>query len=375
MVYDVAVVGLGGIGSAALAHCAARGLACVGIEQFGPAHDLGSSHGKSRLIRKAYFEEPAYVPLLERSYDLWRALEAKTGAELLRITGLLTVGQAESQIITGTQGAARKHGLALESLDREEVHLRYPMLELWPDEVALFEADGGVIHPEHSVIAHQRLAQTHGAEIAFGVAMERWRAIDGGFEIFLADGSRIRARKLVLTLGPWFKQTLESLGIPIRIQRNVQAWFTARTRAYDAGVFPAFLVERKNLPAPLYGVPDFGDGLKAAFHGFGVLTDAQEIDREIEEGRDLEPLVRAMEGWMPDSTATPRGATACMYTLTPDEHFVLDRHPQHRDLILCGGFSGHGFKFAPVIGEIVADLASDGGTKHEIGFLSLRRFR
>ena len=138
--------------------------------------------------------------------------------------------------------------------------------------------------------------------------------------------------------------------------------------------FPPFLVDRKGLPAPLYGFPDFGDGIKAAFHGFGDLTDAEHCDRGIDLARDIVPLALLLEAWMPGAAGPLRETKTCMYSLTPDEHFVIDRHPDHQNLILCGGFSGHGFKFAPVVGEIGADLALDGGTRHDIDFLALRRF-
>ena len=375
MGHDIAVVGLGGMGSAILAHCAARGASVIGLEQFAPAHDLGSSHGKTRMIRKAYFEDPAYVPLVLRAYELWRDLERAAGEEILRITGLLSVGEETSEIIRGTLRAASKHDLRVESLSQREVKARYPTLELWKDEVALFEIDGGVLNPELAVRAHLNLAQSSGAEMRFGVAMESWHATDKGFEIRLTDGTQISASKLVLALGPWFQETLESLGIRIRVQRNIQAWFSPGTQAYDAPGFPAFLVNRQGLPAPLYGFPDFGDGIKAAFHGLGDLTDAKHVNRKVDPARDIEPIARALEQWMPGAAKALREAKPCMYTLTPDEHFVIDHHPDHANLILCGGFSGHGFKFAPVVGEIGAELALDGGSRHGIEFLSLRRFR
>ena len=374
MGYDVAVVGLGGMGSAILAHCAARGASVIGVEQFTPAHDLGSSHGKTRMIRKAYFEDPAYVPLALRSYELWRELERATGKEILRITGLLSVGEESSEIIRGTRRAAIEHDLLVESLSQREVKARYPTLELWKDEVALFETDGGVLNPELGIRAHLNLGESCGAEMRFGVAMESWNATGQGFELCLSDGGRISAGKLILSLGSWFQETLEALGVRIRVQRNVQVWFSPGTHAYAAPGFPAFLVNRRGLPAPLYGFPDFGDGVKAAFHGFGDLTDANHVNREIDLARDVEPVARALEEWMPGGAGTFREAKPCMYTLTPDEHFVIDHHPDHPDLILCGGFSGHGFKFAPVVGEIAAELSLDSGSHHDIGILSLKRF-
>jgi sarcosine oxidase len=375
MDHDVAVVGLGGMGSAILGHCAARGASVIGLEQFRPVHDLGSSHGKARMIRKAYFEDPAYVPLVLRAYELWRELERTAGEEILRITGVLSIGEETSEIIRGTLRAASEHDLPVESLSQREIKARYSTLELWKDEVALFEMDGGVLNPERAVRAHLNLAESSGAEMRFGVAMESWHATDTGFELRLSDGTQISASKLVLALGPWFQETLESLGVRIRVQRNIQAWFSPGTHVYDAPGFPAFLVNRRGLPAPLYGFPDFGDGIKAAFHRFGDLTDAKHINREVDPARDVEPIARALEQWMPGAAKTLREAKPCMYTLTPDENFVIDHHPDHASLILCGGFSGHGFKFASVIGEIGADLALDGGSRHGIEFLSLRRFR
>lgn len=374
MTFDVAVAGLGGMGSAIAAHCASRGASVIGLEQFGPAHDLGSSHGKSRMIRKAYFEDPAYVPLVLRAYELWRKLEREAAAELLCITGVLSIGAESSEIISGTLRAAERHGLSVEAWSRQKIKTLYPSLQLLEDEVALFETDGGVLAPENATRAHLKVAQAAGADLRFNTFMEGWEVTDKGVEIRFSAGDQVSARSLVLSLGPWFQQALESLGVAIRVQRNVQAWFSPATNAYDAKRFPAFLVGRAGLPAPLYGFPDFGDGVKAAFHGFGELTEAVHLDREVDQARDVEPIVRAMEQWMPGSTKTFREAKPCMYTLTPDGHFVVDRHPAHANVILCGGFSGHGFKFAPVVGEIGADLALEGGSRHQIDFLSLRRF-
>jgi len=375
MGHDVAVVGLGGMGSAILARCAARGASAIGIEQFEPAHNLGSSHGKSRMIRKAYFENPDYVPLVIRAYELWNQLERETGEELLQTTGVLSVGDETSEIIAGTRRAAKEHGLSVEDLSQREVKARYPTLELLKEEVALFETDGGVLNPERAVGAHLKVAKRYGAEMRFGVAMESWHASGRGFEIRLSDGRQIFSNKLILALGPWFQKTLESLGVGIRVQRNIQAWFSPATDAYEARGFPSFLVDRRGLPAPLYGFPDFGDGVKAAFHGSGDWTDAQHINRDVDWLRDVEPIAEGLEQWMPGAAKTFREARPCMYTLTPDENFVIDHHPDHAHLILCGGFSGHGFKFASVVGEIGAELALDGGSRHGIEFLSLRRFR
>jgi sarcosine oxidase len=374
MRYDVAVIGLGGMGSAILAECACRGSRVIGLEQFQRGHAAGSSNGKTRMIRKAYFEDPAYVPLLLRAYDLWRKLEQVTGEDLLRITGLLMVGCEDADIVVGAQRAARQHGLPLEVLEEHEIRQRYPILQVEDNEVGVFETDGGVIDPERAVEAHLRVATAAGATLQFGAAMRSWEPRRDGFVVRLANDTTIASRVLILSLGPWFQEELKKLGLTMRVQRNVQAWFAPSTDEYAVGRFPAFLLDRKILPAPLYGFPDFGDGVKTAFHSLGACADMVDFDREINYSRDIEPIVRATENWMPGAAATFRAAKACPYSLTPDGHFVIDRHPDNSGLILCGGFSGHGFKFAPVVGEICADLASEATPRHEVGFLSLRRF-
>ena len=374
MQYDVAVVGLGGMGSAIIAQAAKRGASVIGLEQFTRGHDLGSSSGKSRMIRKAYFENPAYVPLLLRAYDLWRELERETGQELLRLTGLLMVGKKDCEIIAGATRAAREHSLPFESFTAPQIRSRFPMLKVLDEEMGVYEPDGGVLDPERAICAHLNVAEAAGAQTRFEAAMESWEPTAAGFTIRLANGTTVTTRALVLSLGAWFKNALEKLGVTVRVQRNVQTWFESAADVYAAPNFPPFLLDREGLPAPLYGFPDFGDGVKAAFHSYGDLTDAANFNRMVDATRDIEPIMRAMEDWMPGAATALRSAKPCLYTITPDGHFVVDRHPEHPRLVLCGGFSGHGFKFAPVIGEIGADLALEQGTRHEIEFLSLRRF-
>ena len=284
------------------------------------------------------------------------------------------VGKEGCEIIAGATRAAREHSLPFESLTAPEIRLRFPMLKVLDEEVGVYEPDGGVLDPERAICAHLDVAEAAGAEIHFEAAMESWEPTADGFSVRLADGTTFTTRALVLSLGAWFKDALEKLGVTVRVQRNVQAWFEPTMNVYAAPYFPPFLLDREGLLAPLYGFPDFGDGVKVAFHSYGDLTDAAHLDREVDKARDIEPISRAMEDWMPGAATALRSAKPCLYTLTPDGHFVVDRHPEHPRLILCGGFSGHGFKFAPVIGEICADLALEKGTRHKIEFLSLRRF-
>ena len=375
LIYDAVVAGLGGMGSAALAHCARTGRRVLGVEQFEQLHALGSSTGKTRIIRQAYFEDAAYVPLLLRAYELWRELEELTGEHVMRLTGLLMAGKPQSEVISGSMHAARAYDLPVEYWDAAQIRARFPQLLPRGDEVGVYEREGGVVFPERAIRAHLALAARRGAQMRFGTSLVRWNGEDEGVSLELSGGEVVRTRALILTLGPWFGAAMREAGMPLEIQRNVQAWFAPSTAAYGADVFPAFLVERDSLPAPLYGFPDFGDGVKAAFHGLGETTDPDRLDREIDPERDVEPIARALEDWMPGAAATYREGKACMYSLTPDRNFVIDRHPADARVVLCGGFSGHGFKFACVAGEIAAHLALHGRTPHEIGFLSAARLR
>lgn len=361
------------MGSAALARCALRDASVIGIEQFEEGHLLGASSGESRIIRQAYFEDAAYVPLLRRAYELWRDVERRANVRLLQLTGLLMAGPESGEVIAGSLAASKLHDLPVDFLSARDVRQRWPQLRIDDDEVAVFEREGGVVFPEAAVDAHLRIAKEHGAHVRFGVALEEWRPDDGGVTLMLSDGSQIHVSSLVLTLGPWFAAAFAALGIPLTIQRNVQVWFQPSTDAYDAAKFPAFLIERAEQPM-LYGFPDLGDGVKAAFHGHGETTSPPALQREIDIERDVQPVAHALERWMPGAAGSFLRAKACMYALTPDRHFIIDRHPSHENVVLCGGFSGHGFKFASVVGEIAAQLALDAKTAHDIRFLSLDRF-
>lgn len=362
------------MGSAALAHCAMRGSRVIGIEQFEEGHALGSSSGHSRIIRLAYFEDAAYVPLVLRAYELWRDTERRAGIDLLCITGLLAAGPPESEVLRGTLRAAREHGLPVETLEPADLLRRFPQVALAAGELGVYEAQAGYVRPEAAIAAHLAIARVHGAGTSFGVRMESWESHEGGVRLRCDDRSTIDARRLILTLGPWYAREMLNAGIELRVQRNVQVWFAPQDDRYRADSFPVFLLDRSGLPAMLYGFPDAGDGVKAAFHGFGAETTPDALARDIDERRDVEPVRAALESWMPGAATRYRDAKACMYELSPDGNFIIGAHPSAPNVILCGGFSGHGYKFATVIGEIASQLALDGGTPYDIGFLSPSRF-
>ena len=374
MTYDAIVVGLGAMGSAVLDNAARRGLRVLGVEQYAPVHARGSSYGKTRLIRKAYWEAPAYVPLLLRAYELWGDLERRSGATLLRRTGVLQVGLEQSAVVRGVLESARMHGLDVSSLDTSEIRRRYPMTRPLEDEVAVFERDGGVLASEFAVLTQQQLAIAAGARARFGVRALRWsRASEhpSEIEVELSDGTVARARRLALCNGPWVEGLTDELAVPIAIQRKLQVWFEPDSPDFSADRFPAFLVDRAG-GQTLYGFPDFGDGVKAAFHTGGTIAPVESIDRSASP-QDVEPIQAALQTWMPGAGARVRATAVCQYDMTPDEHFIIGRHPRDPAVIVAGGFSGHGFKFSPVVGEVVTDLAIDGATSFDIGFLAPER--
>jgi len=371
--YDAVVLGLGGMGSAALAQLALRGKRVLGVEQFGRGHDRGSSAGDSRIIRQAYFEDAQYIPLLRRAYELWHEAEERSGARLLDLCGVLMVGDAESRMLAGAAASAAQHGIAIEELNAPAVRARYPALEVRAGERVVFEPLAGMVFPEAAIDAQLRIATAAGAQTCFDTGVRSFAAHPSHIELVRADGSVLRTERLAICAGPWSARLLADLDLPLRVQRNVQVWFDPAGAAYARDAFPAFFLDRHELPAALYGFPDYGVGVKAALHGYGATADPDTLDRDV-HAADIAAVKKALDGFMPDAAVTFRRGKACMYTLTPDEHFIIDTHPGDERVVIAGGFSGHGFKFCSVIGEIVADIALTGRTRHPIEFLRLGRF-
>lgn len=371
--YDVIIVGLGGMGSATAYQLAARGARILGVEQFGIAHDRGSSHGKTRVIRQAYYEGPDYVPLLLRAYDLWHALEREAGMTLLTTTGAIYLGTPDSPGVAGAALSARTHDIPFDMLTAEEVRTRYPLLYPRPGHVGLFEHQAGILVPEQCVATHIDLARRRGADLRFDEAVTSWTAARDRVSVRTTRGS-YEAGHLVFTAGPWTDQVLRDLGLPLRVERVVLYWFEPRARREEFMRLPiyAWHVDGVNL----YGFPYLeGQGLKVAFHQvFQEATTPQTIRRAVGED-EVARMREHLAGIMPDAPGRLLATATCMYTNTPDSHFIIDRHPAHANVALACGFSGHGFKFCSVVGEVLADLALAGETAQPIGLFALKRFR
>ncbi|SCL27288.1 sarcosine oxidase, monomeric form [Micromonospora pallida] len=374
--YDVIVVGLGGMGGSAAYHLAARGRRVLGLEKFEPVHRRGSSHGGSRIIRQAYFEDPAYVPLLRRAYELWEKLEHDVGQDIMSLTGGLFVGPADSLTFAGSLRAAREWDLPHEILDADELRRRFPTFSPRPDEVAFFEAKAGFVRPEATVAAHHRLAARHGADLRYEEPVLRWVALPGGGVRVTTPRGSYSADRLVLCPGAWAPRLLSDLGLPITVERQVMHWFQPRdgVAAFEPGRHPIYIHEDGG-GTQIYGFPAIDGpegGAKVAFFRRGRPCDPETVDRQVhpEEIQDMRDHLATV---LPTLAGRFLTAATCMYTLTPDHHFVIGPHPEHPQVSVACGFSGHGFKFVPVVGEILADLATTGTTAHPVRLFDPRR--
>jgi len=371
--YDVVVLGVGGFGSAVCYHLARRGVSVLGLEQFHIAHERGSSHGDTRIIRQAYFEHPDYVPLLRRAYELWDELEESAATELFRRTPLLISGPLGGETISGALRAATLHGLAIEQLSASEARTRFPGIRVPDEHAVVVEPNAGFLWVERCVRAHAKHAVRLGADIrpnlpVRGVSIERDRVrVDTGAET-------IEATKLVVTAGAWTRRVLADLDWPLTVVRKFVGWFSTSAGAYRSEEgYPVFYFE---LPTgAFYGFPCLdGQTIKVAEHLSGEpVTDPECVDRAVRPD-DLALLVPFLHSVLPLATTQLVRHSVCLYTHTPDRHFLIDRHPLWPHVTIAAGFSGHGFKFTSVLGEALADLCLDGTTRFPIGFLSATRW-
>jgi sarcosine oxidase len=368
--YDVVVVGVGGMGSAALYHLARRGKHALGLERFDVPHELGSSHGITRIIRLAYFEHPAYVPLMRRAYELWRELEREAAEKLLHVTGIVEAGE---RIYEGTLRSCHEHDLPHEAIDGRELARRFPAYRLPPDLPVVFQPDGGFVLPERCVVAHVNGALAHGAVVRARERVLEWNDTGSGVRV-RTDRGIVEAERLVLTAGAWSQEVARLPAGLVRAVRQALAWFQpARPELFAPSRFPVFnlLLDGDHFYGfPVFGIPGFKLG-RYDHHGEG--GDAEAISRE-PTAADEAPLLEFAARYFPDGAGPTIAVKTCLFEPSPDEHFLLDRHPESTHAVLGAGFSGHGFKFCSVVGEILADLALEGDTRHDIGLFRLGRF-
>lgn len=370
--FDAIVLGIGGMGSAALCELACRGLRVLGLEQFSVGHALGSSHGNTRIIRKAYYEHPDYVPLVSRAFERWRDLEQRQNCRLLTLCPCLSIGPADSELLTGVRESAAAHSLAIESLTAAELASCYPQFRFRGTEAGVLEHSAGYLFVDDCVAAHVAEAQRHGAVIHDHEEVVSWQVQGDSVEVRTRQG-RYTAARLVLTAGPWAGKVLGLLGVSLRIMRQVVYWVgTADEHSFRPDVFPIFIADTPE--GYFYGLPAIdAQGVKVAQHyGAPELLHPDQVNRGVTP-EDETAVRRFLQAHLPAVDGRTLRSSVCIYTLTPDRHFVIDVHPDHPQVVIAAGFSGHGFKFASVVGEILADLCQAGKTAQPIGRFGVQR--
>lgn len=373
MSYDVIVFGLGGMGTATVFELARRGRRVLGLEQFAIGHDRGSSHGSTRVIRKAYYEHPDYVPLLHRAYERWFDLEQCCGKHLFTECGCLSLGWPGEELVDGVIQSARQHQLTVEVLDAAELRRRYPVFRFDDSYAGVLEPEAGFLYVDDCVRAYAAQARLLKAELRDSEPVVSWKPTANGVTVQTAKGT-YSADRLVITAGPWAGRVLAELGLPLTVRRKVLFWIaTEDDSLFRRDRFPIYLAQMPN--GFYYGFPVLDrDGAKCARHDGGDIVDPANVQRTVTPGEDAD--CRAfLRDHLPQVSGPLRRTLVCLYTLTPDCHFIIDRHPEHPQVSIAAGFSGHGFKFASVVGEIMADLAERGETGLPVGRFRLRRFQ
>ncbi len=371
--YDAIVIGIGGMGSAAACELARRGRRVLALEQFSLGHDRGSSHGHTRIIRRAYYEHPDYVPLVRRAFERWYDLEQRKGIHLLTEIPCLSIGKPDSSMIAGVRASAQQHKLAVEDLTAADLRRRYPAFRFSEEYVGVLEQSAGFLYVEDCVQAHACEAVRLGAKIQDNEPVVGWKS-DGREVVVETTEGKYTASRLVLTAGPWAGQVLAQRGAFLRVMRQVVIWFGTRDdRLFRRDVFPVYIADTPS--GHFYGFPMLGSsGVKVAQHyGAPELGSPSEIVRDIRDA-DEEALRGFLREYLPDVDGPRRRAAVCIYTLTPDRHFIIDLHPDYPNVAVAAGFSGHGFKFASVVGEILADLVENGRTELPISMFRFDRF-
>jgi sarcosine oxidase len=367
VVYDVAIVGLGAMGSSCAYALSRRGRRVIAFDSYRPPHARGSTHGETRIIREAYFENPVYVPMIQRAYELWHELEGRTGRTLLIPTGGLMLGHADSTVVSGALASAAAFNLKHEVLSAPDIMRRYPAFRLPDDFVGVFEDRAGVLLPERCVDSYLALASEQGATLVFDEGVRDWDVGDGIVRLNTANG-RYQAAQVVVSSGSWVA-SLVDMPVSTRVERNVMHWFTppADALSFGVGELPIFVIEDRD-GRFFYGVPEVpaaGRGVKFAKHHSGDVTGPDDVQKPVSE-QEIAEICSSVGRYLPDLETAWLRSTACLYTNTQDSHFVIDRHPSVAQAWIVSPCSGHGFKFASVIGEVIADLVTTDNTRFDI---------
>lgn len=356
-VFDLIVIGAGGMGSAITAFAAQKNLQVLCLEQFSQGHQLGSSHGQTRAIRQAYFEKEAYVPFCKRSYKLWLDLESKLSEELMVLNGiLLSLPPTDSKIKDGLLKSARQYNIELQFLSKEEVQTKWPVLTPQTEYFNIFEPHAGFLYVEKCVEGLIKWAKQNGAQFEFNTAVKNWTSKNDIIHVE-TDNQIFQGKKLALAGGPWNRDLLQDLNLNLKVHRVQSGWFPPQNNdsINDYEKLPVWATETHG--EFIYGFPMLDRrGIKTAWHFPGKeVSHLQQIDRSYDP-EDAFRLGKMSSSFISNLDIKPSDTQVCLYTMTPDEDFLIDYHPQNKNIIVVAGFSGHGFKFSPAIGEYVCQM-------------------
>lgn len=372
--YDAIVLGAGAMGSAAAYHLAKAGQRVLLLEQFEIDHQKGSSYGRSRIIRYAY-DHPAYIPLLKAAYAMWSEIESESGEKLYTRTGGIDFGTPNQPTLQATINCLEQTGIPHEILNAIEAQKRYPQFRFDDDQIVLYQGDAGILEASKCVLTHIRLAEKHGATIRPNTTVTGIATTPESVTV-KTDTDTFTAAKLVITAGSWSKSLLNQLGLdlPLIPERCQEIYFnTENSSEYEVGRFPTFIAHLQDYYGKMpYGIASHKDsGLKMAFHGGQSVPHPSQVnytpDTDI-----VDHALAFSSRYIPDVTSL-RSTRICLYTMSPDGHFLLDKHPEYPNIAIGGGCSGHSFKFATLIGSILSDLALNGTTEHDISLFNINR--
>lgn len=372
--YDVIVIGVGGMGSATAYELAKRGQRVLGLEQFDIPNDQGSSHGVNRIIRLAYYEHPSYVPLLRRSYELWSEIEEFANEKLLFTTGSIDTDAENGEVFQGSLESCQVHGIRHEILTAHETNQRFPGYQLPKGHFSLFQPDGGFLLSERSIVAYANAAIANGAEIHAREAVLGWEVTGSGTVSVSTNRGKYEAGSLAITAGAWSEKLIPQISGNAVPERQVLAWLQPEDPdLFSPARFPVFnamFEEGRYYGFPIYGIPGFKIG---RYHHLDEQVDADNVQREVTR-EDEEILRSAAARYFPLANGNVMSMKTCMFTNSPDEHFIIGALPGVPQVSIAAGFSGHGFKFCSVVGEIMADLSTRQETGHDIAMFSPGRF-
>jgi sarcosine oxidase len=371
--YEVIVVGLGAMGSAAAYQLAERGVRVLGLDQFHPPHNFGSSHGLTRIIREAYFEDPLYVPLVQRAYELWADLEKRSGRQLLLKTGGLMIGPPDGTLVSGASRSAEQHNLAHEILKSTNLAQKFPLFKVEDEPMAVWESRAGILFPERAIQTHLDLAASLGGHLRFNDPVRKWDPAEKGVRVF-TDANSYTANHLVLSPGAWMNGLLPVPKPPLSVERQVLYWFkpVSHLDLFRAEHFPIF-IRQYALDRFFYGFPDLGDGVKVAFHHQGGQVAPDSLSQQVAQ-KEIDEMRRVLSEYLPNANGELLSTAVCMYTNTPDEHFVLDYHPKFPQVVVASPCSGHGFKFSAVIGQMIAGMVEGKKPRFNLELFKMARF-